>query len=397
MGGGGHVPIKSSPGTYAGVADAPPVSGPGPAPVPPPDHAPAGIAGALSAFSSNADVPGDVQSSTLEDLDRRMRALEAARKFPAQDADAAGQMQGVGAQAGGQQATQMIQQMVSSITGAIGGAVGGLMKPLEEIPQQAMQAMQPLMSALQQGHGAAGLASDEQLVDSLGGESGLGGARRRWCWRGPRLRRWRHGPGRLSGSAACADVLSADDSGSRKVRVDATGRWYATWTGADGYDWHADDATGRDGRRRCRGEQGQARREAGDGPRGAQRPAGQGPHDPPADCSCHEVPTTDCDHAERRRRIMPSANSAASPDAARNTVTPLRQHDDGELRGVEPQQAVVVRPDATSATSWWRRPSRYWCGRRRPRTRRSKPAAPRDEQCDGGQRHLGSRPRGKPS
>lgn len=176
MGGGGHVPIKSSPGTYAGVADAPPVSGPGPAPVPPPDHAPAGIAGALSAFSSNADVPGDVQSSTLEDLDRRMRALEAARKFPAQDGEAAQQMQGVGAQAGGQQATQMIQQVVSSITGAIGGAVGGLMKPLEEIPQQAMQAMQPLMSALQQGHGAAGLASDEQLVDSLGDESGLGGA-----------------------------------------------------------------------------------------------------------------------------------------------------------------------------------------------------------------------------
>ena len=103
-----------------------------------------------------------------------MRALEAARKFPVQDADAAQQMQGVGAQAGGQQATQMIQQVVSSITGAIGGAVGGLMKPLEEIPQQAMQAMQPLMSALQQGHGAAGLASDEQLVDSLGGESGLG-------------------------------------------------------------------------------------------------------------------------------------------------------------------------------------------------------------------------------
>lgn len=148
MGGGGHVPIKSSPGTYAGVADAPPVSGPGPAPVPPPEHAPAGIAGAVSAFSSNADVPGDVQSSTLEDLDRRMRALEAARKFPAQDADAAQQMQGVGAQASGQQATQMIQQVVSGITGAIGGAVGGLMKPLEEIPQQAMQAMQPLMSAL---------------------------------------------------------------------------------------------------------------------------------------------------------------------------------------------------------------------------------------------------------
>jgi hypothetical protein len=174
MGDGGHVPIKSSPGIYAGAADAPPVSGPGPAPLPPPDNAPTGIAGAAAGAAANAGVPGDVQSSTLEDLDRRMRALEAARKFPAQDAEAAGQKQCVGAQAGDQQATQMIQQMVSSITGAIGGAVGGLMKPLEEIPQQAMQAMQPLMSALQQGHGAAGLASDEQLVDSLGSESGLG-------------------------------------------------------------------------------------------------------------------------------------------------------------------------------------------------------------------------------
>jgi hypothetical protein len=123
------------------------------------------------AAAANLGVPDDVQSSTLEDLDRRMRALEAARKFPAQDADAARQMQGVG----DQQATQMIQQMVSSIAGGIGGAVGGLLKPLEELPQQAMQAMQPLMSALQQGHGAVGLASDENLADGLGAEPGLAG------------------------------------------------------------------------------------------------------------------------------------------------------------------------------------------------------------------------------
>lgn len=172
---GGHQPIKQSPDINGSVGNAPPVAGPGPAPLSPPEHAPAGIAGAFAGFSSNLDVPDDVQSSSLEDLDRRMRALEAARKFPAQDADAAARMQGVGGQAQEQQATQMIQQMVSSIAGGIGGAVGGLIKPLEELPQQAMQAMQPLMSALQQGHGAAGLASDSQLVDSLGGESGLGG------------------------------------------------------------------------------------------------------------------------------------------------------------------------------------------------------------------------------
>jgi hypothetical protein len=166
----GGQPIKQSPGINSSVAEAPPVSGPPPSPVPPPEHAPAGIAMGAPAAAANLGVPDDVQSSTLEDLDRRMRALEAARKFPAQDADAARQMQGVG----DQQATQMIQQMVSSIAGGIGGAVGGLMKPLEELPQQAMQAMQPLMSALQQGHGAAGLASDEHLVDGLGGESGPG-------------------------------------------------------------------------------------------------------------------------------------------------------------------------------------------------------------------------------
>ena len=237
------------------------------------------------AAAANLGVPDDVQSSTLEDLDRRMRALEAARKFPAQDADAARQMQGVG----DQQATQMIQQMVSSIAGGIGGAVGGLMKPLEELPQQAMQAMQPLMSALQQGHGAAGLASDEHLVDGLGGESGLGGGTGGGLGGGARRGRWRHGAGRLSGSAAYPDVLAAHDSGSRKVRVDATDRGYANWSGGDGHGRYADDATGRDGRRRDRGKQGQARREAGDCPRGAERPAGQRSHDAAADCPCDEI------------------------------------------------------------------------------------------------------------
>ncbi len=197
-----------------------------------------------------------------------MRALEAARKFPAQDADAAQQMQGVGAQAGGQQATQMIQQVVSSITGAIGGAVGGLMKPLEEIPQQAMQAMQPLMSALQQGHGAAGLASDEQLVDSLGGESGLGGGGAGGGAGG--------GLGSGGGGTVPAGYLGpppvptssppTTPAAAKSVSMPSAGGT-PPGTGADGYDRHADDAAGRDGRRRCGGEQGQARREAGDGPR----------------------------------------------------------------------------------------------------------------------------------
>jgi hypothetical protein len=181
MGGGNGYTIKASPGIYGGMAATPPgEAGPPPGPVPVPDGSPTGIAGAAAAFAANSGVPGDVESSTLEDLDRRTRALEAARKFPAQDADGAQQMQGVGAQAGEQQATQMMQQMLSSITGAIGGAVGGIMKPLTEIPQQAMQAgqgaMQPLMSALQQGPGTAGLASEEHLIDNVGAEPGLGGS-----------------------------------------------------------------------------------------------------------------------------------------------------------------------------------------------------------------------------
>jgi hypothetical protein len=172
--------VESHFATYYGAANAPlSPPGPEPSPVPPPQHAPGDIAQGAAGFAANLGVPGDVQSSSLEDLDRRTRALEAARKFPAQDADGAQQMQGVGAQGGAQQATQMIQQMVSGIAGAIGGAVGGIMKPLTEIPQQAMQAgqgaIQPLMSALQQGPGAAGLASEEHLVDGLGSEPGLGG------------------------------------------------------------------------------------------------------------------------------------------------------------------------------------------------------------------------------
>jgi hypothetical protein len=173
------VTIHSVPTTYFAAGGAPAPLQPTPAAGLPGGGTDVDAAQGAALAASNLGVPGDVQSSTLEDLDRRMRALEAARKFPAQDADGAQQMQGVGAQAGEQQATQMIQQTLSSITGAIGGAVGGIMKPLTEIPQQAMQAaqgaIQPLTSALQGGHGAAGLASDEHLVDSLGAEPGLGG------------------------------------------------------------------------------------------------------------------------------------------------------------------------------------------------------------------------------
>ncbi|CKS09150.1 Uncharacterised protein [Mycobacterium tuberculosis] len=44
-------------------------------------------------------MPGDVESSGLEDLDRRAHAADAVQKFSANEADAAQQFQGVGAQA----------------------------------------------------------------------------------------------------------------------------------------------------------------------------------------------------------------------------------------------------------------------------------------------------------
>lgn len=137
----------------------------------------------LAAFGilTNADLAPTNVDIAADDADRRAHAADAASKFPANEADAAQQFQGVGAQGGAQQATQMIQQAVSGITGALGGAVGGILGPLTQLPQQAMQAgqgaMQPLMSALQQGHGAEGLAAGDaaQLVDSVGKDPGLGG------------------------------------------------------------------------------------------------------------------------------------------------------------------------------------------------------------------------------
>ncbi len=178
------VPIKVTPEILLQVLTTPPASGPAPFPAVPVDlPAPADIANGALFAAGNSGVPGDVESSGLEDLDRRAHAADAVQKFSANEADAAQQFQGVGAQAEAQGATQMMQQAVSGITGALGGAVGGVMGPLTQLPQQAMQAgqgaMQPLMSALQQTYGAEGLdvADGARLVDSIEGEPGLGGKR----------------------------------------------------------------------------------------------------------------------------------------------------------------------------------------------------------------------------
>lgn len=172
MGGPGGQTIKADVPVLGGLASAPPPQTPVPAPVSVPDPSPAGVwTGVLNA-AGNAGVPTDAADTAEKDADRHKHAADAAAKFPANEADSARQMQGVGDQAG----TQMIQQVVQGITGALGGVMG----PLTQLPQQAMQAgqsaIQPLMSAVQGAHGAgAALAGDSHLVDSVGPESGLGG------------------------------------------------------------------------------------------------------------------------------------------------------------------------------------------------------------------------------
>lgn len=127
---------------------------------------------ALFGLSTNADLGGANADIEGDDTDRRAHAADAARKFSANEANAAEQMQGVGAQG--------MAQMASGIGGALSGALGGVMGPLTQLPQQAMQAgqgaMQPLMSAMQQAQGADGLAAVDgaRLLDSIGGEPGLG-------------------------------------------------------------------------------------------------------------------------------------------------------------------------------------------------------------------------------
>lgn len=110
---------------------------------------------ALFGLSTNADLGGTNADIEGDDTDRRAHAADAARKFSANEANAAEQMQGVGAQG--------MAQMASGIGGALSGALGGVMGPLTQLPQQAMQAgqgaMQPLMSAMQQAQGADGLAA----------------------------------------------------------------------------------------------------------------------------------------------------------------------------------------------------------------------------------------------
>ncbi|SPM29831.1 hypothetical protein [Mycobacterium terramassiliense] len=124
----------------------------------------------------NLGVSGDQAASLAGEADRRAHALDAAQKFPANEAESSQQFQ---------QLAQMIPQMASGIAGAITGALGGIMQPLTQVPQQAMQAaesaIQPLMGAAK-GGGAAeaaltGMSGDQAVLDNAtqgGGGSGGG-------------------------------------------------------------------------------------------------------------------------------------------------------------------------------------------------------------------------------
>ncbi len=127
---------------------------------------------AALAAAGNLGVANDQAASVQGDLDRRGHALDAAQKFPANEGNATQQFQ---------QLSQMIPQMASGITGALTGALGGIMGPLTQIPQQAMQAMQPLLGAMKGGGAAEAALTDmsgDQAVldDASHGDFGSGGS-----------------------------------------------------------------------------------------------------------------------------------------------------------------------------------------------------------------------------
>ncbi|CMD42266.1 Uncharacterised protein [Mycobacterium tuberculosis] len=242
---------------------------------------------ALFGLSTNADLGGANADIEGDDTDRRAHAADAARKFSANEANAAEQMQGVGAQG--------MAQMASGIGGALSGALGGVMGPLTQLPQQAMQAgqgaMQPLMSAMQQAQGADGLAAVDgaRLLDSIGGEPGLGSGAGGGDVGGGGAGGTT--PNRLSGSTTRTDVVTADDSrgGTDQVGDDAPARRRFTCLSAHGCGRDADGAAGRDGRPGRRERPRKAGRKARDRACGPQWPAGQGPPDGAPERTDHET------------------------------------------------------------------------------------------------------------
>ncbi|OBK50811.1 hypothetical protein [Mycobacterium sp. 1081908.1] len=169
--GGGRGPISVDVPTLPTAPFPPPTIGPNPVPAggTTVDGAAAGLA-----LAANGGVPGDQAASLAGEADRRAHALDAAQKFPANEAQSSQQFQ---------QLAQMLPQMASGLAGSLTGALGGVMGPLTQLPQQAMQAaqsaIQPLMGAAKGGEAAAALtdmsAEEPGFGGAGGGDAGLGG------------------------------------------------------------------------------------------------------------------------------------------------------------------------------------------------------------------------------
>ena len=131
-------------------------------------------------LAANLGDPKDNSESLEEHAERDAKTAEAAAKFPAQDENAAAEMNGVAGQGEASQMAQQLPQMASGIAGALAGAMGGALQPLAQIPQQlaqgAQQAMQAGMGMMQQGGGSAAqldkASLDELPLDEYGSEMG---------------------------------------------------------------------------------------------------------------------------------------------------------------------------------------------------------------------------------
>lgn len=173
---GGNIDIY--PADFIGITGGPQPPTIAPNPVAPGGVSPADAAAAGLGAAGNIGVPGDDAKGTEKSSDRQAHAADAAAKFPANEADSAAQLQGVGQQGG-------IAQMLPQLAGALAGAVGGVLGPITQAPQQVMQAgqgaLQPLMSAMQGGKDGGGGGdplggmSDEELLSSLGSDPSLDG------------------------------------------------------------------------------------------------------------------------------------------------------------------------------------------------------------------------------
>ncbi|GBG39297.1 hypothetical protein [Mycobacterium montefiorense] len=127
-------------------------------------------------LSANSGDPSDMTDAQTGYAERSAKTGDAMAKFPANEAESAGKMSGVGSPA---EMAQQIPQMISGVAGGISGAMQGFLQPLSQLPQQAaqigQQMMQAGMGAMQ--HGAEGaLGAGEAIPGELTGSTSGAGA-----------------------------------------------------------------------------------------------------------------------------------------------------------------------------------------------------------------------------